>query len=399
MRPKIAVVRGPFFSTEEIKLYGPLSNDFDITFISSIKGSTDTINNIKIAEAPCLGRLLDKIYLGGSFQKIGGIINNIIGVDPEIIFRLGKILRGFELVHSIDYDFMVTYQLARIKRRLRYKLIATHWENIPFARDNKPIARRIKYFVYSKLDAFFAMSERARASLMLEGVDQSQIFVTGYGIDTDLFMPRERERQQWRKRYNISPEDIVILFVGRVRESKGVFELIYAIKRLLQDGDINSKKIKVVIAGKGPGEKTLDKRIKQLGLETSVIKIGYIPHEEIHLVHNMADIFTLPSVPRKYWQEQLGLVLLEAMACEKPIVSTLSGSIPEVVGNAGILVQPNDHTSLYEGLKKIIMDPKSRQMLGQLGRERVLNNFTVHKISERIRQSINKIMGSRSDRN
>ncbi|MGB9591603.1 MAG: glycosyltransferase [Candidatus Kryptoniota bacterium] len=95
-----------------------------------------------------------------------------------------------------------------------------------------------------------------------------------------------------------------------------------------------------------------------------------------------------------YWQEQLGLVLLEAMACGKPVVSTLSGSIPEVIGNAGILVQPNDHIALYEALKKIINDSSCRESLGQLGRERVLNNFTVGKISQKMRNGLHQIIGT-----
>jgi glycosyltransferase involved in cell wall biosynthesis len=393
MRPKIAIVRGPFFSAEELKLYEPLTDTFDVTFISSVEGTGGKTNNIQIIEVPCLSSLLDKVNLGEVFRKIGGLFNNAIGVDPQIVFNLKKTLQGFELVQTVDYDFMLTYQLARLKGTLGYKLVATHWENIPFARDNKSIVRRMKYYVYSNLDAFFAMSERAKASLILEGVDESKIYVTGYGVDENLFRPRKEERLQWRKRYDLSPDDIVVLFVGRVRRSKGVFELIYATKRLIQDAAIDSKKLKVVIAGKGPGERELDKKIKLLGLEGNVIRIGYIPHGEIHLIHNMADVFTLPSIPCKYWQEQLGLVFLEAMACEKPVVSTLSGSIPEVVENAGILVQPNDHMTLYEALKKIISDPGKRKSLGQIGRERVLNKFTANKISENMRKAFKQILG------
>ncbi|MGC8594652.1 MAG: glycosyltransferase family 4 protein [Candidatus Kryptoniota bacterium] len=394
MKPRIAIVRGPFLSVEEIKLYEPLTDDFDITFVSSNAGTQGKVNNIKIMQASCLSCILDYACFGNAFRKIAGIVNNIAGVDPEMILHLKKILRGFDLVHTIDYDFLITYQIARIKRQNEYKLIATHWENIPFARDNKPIARKMKYYVYSNVDAFFAMSERAKDSLILEGVDEPKIFVTGYGVDTERFRPRDGERLEWRKRYNINQDDVVILFVGRIRQSKGVLELIYAAKKLVQDPEINQEKLKVVIAGKGPMEKELDNRIKLLGLEKNVMRIGYIPHTDIHLVHNMADIFALPSIPRKYWQEQLGLVLLEAMACGKPVVSTLSGSIPEVIGNAGILVQPNDHIALYEALKKIINDSSCRESLGQLGRERVLNNFTVGKISQKMRNGLHQIIGT-----
>jgi phosphatidylinositol alpha-1,6-mannosyltransferase len=268
-----------------------------------------------------------------------------------------------------------------LKKKLGYKLAALHWENIPFARDHKRFCKFVKYRVYENVDGFFAMSERAKASLILEGVDESKVFVTGYGVDTNRFKPDKEAGQTWRKRFGISDDEFVILFVGRVRASKGIFELIYATKRLVTDAELNDKQIRVVIAGTGPRDEEVAKMARQLRLGKNLLQIGFIPHSEIHNVHNMADIFCLPSLPRKYWQEQLGLVFLEAMACGKPIVSTLSGSIPEVVDGAGILVQPNDHLALSEGLKKLINSPVLRANLGKLGHSNVLNKFTLDKIA------------------
>lgn len=187
----------------------------------------------------------------------------------------------------------------------------------------------------------------------------------------------------------------MILFVGRVRASKGVFELIYATKRLVTDPDLNRQKIRIVIVGRGPREVDVDRLTRRLNIEKSVLRIGYIPHNEIYRALNMADIFCLPSIPRKYWQEQLGMVFLEAMACGKPIVSTLSGSIPEIVEDAGILVQPNDHIALYGALKKVLTDDKLREVLRQKGMQRVVSNFSATEVSLRMRRLFRRLVSSR----
>jgi len=89
----------------------------------------------------------------------------------------------------------------------------------------------------------------------------------------------------------------------------------------------------------------------------------------------LADVFVLPSVPDRRWQEQFGMVLIESMACGKPVISTLSGSIPEVVGDNAILVQSFDFLELYKALKKILSDEKLQYELGKKGREFVVKNY------------------------
>ncbi len=396
MKPKVGLVRGHYFSAEETKLYEPLTDEFDITFVSSAKGSAGRFNNVGVVEAPCLDGLLDTVGLGGSFRKVGGMINNTVGLDPEIVLHLRRVLQGFDIVHTIDYDFVVTYQLAKIKKEIGFKLAATHWENIPFVRDSKPLCKLVKYKVYDLIDAFFAMSERAKASLILEGVNESKIFLAGYAVDTKRFKPDVEAGKAWRKRFDIHDDEIVILFVGRVRGAKGIFELIYASKRLLMDRDLQGKKFRVVVAGRGPRDEEVARMAERLGLSDNILHIGYVDHTRIHEVHNMADIFCLPSIPRKYWQEQMGLVFLEAMASGKPVVSTISGSIPEVIGDAGVLVQPNDHMALYEALKNLILSKDARDYLVSKGKKRVEENYTIEKNSQNIRQMFRNLLAQRA---
>lgn len=391
MRPKIAVVRGDYFSEDEFAFYEPLKDEFDITFLSSKKGATSRGANPAVRKVTSMRSILNRIHpsVGG---LASGLCGNLTGVDPEYVFNLDKTLKAFDMVQTMDYDYALTYRLAQMKERAGFKLSAIHWENIPFARDGKALCRFMKYRTYPKVDGFFAMSERAKASLMLEGVDHSRISVIGWGVDTERFKPDPELGKTWRKRFGIGEDELVILFVGRIRASKGVFELLYAVKRLVEDAALGERRLRVVIAGRGPREKQVVEMSRKLGLGAHVLLTGFVRHDDIQGLHNLADIFCLPSLPRKYWQEQLGMVFIEAMACGKPVVSTLSGSIPEVIGDSGLLVQPNDHLALYEGLKQLVSSREARQLLGTKGRRRVLDHFTIHAISENIRQAFKTIL-------
>ncbi len=391
MKPKIAVVRGHFFSREEALLFEPLKDQFDITFFISPGSHQDSNVGIPVVELPCLDSVLDSLSFG-LYRRVYGMLNNLTGLDFEFVLGLNDRLRGFDIVYTNDYNYLLTYQLAKLKKRFGFRLVAIHWQNIPFVLDTKPIAKWLKYRMYNQIDVFFAMSERAKATLVIEGIDKSRIFVIGNGTDIGTFKPNESDKLKWRERYGIKAGDIVLLFVGRVRASKGIFELIYATKKLVDDPEVDRSGLKVVIAGRGPAERELDKRIRLLHLEKNVLRIGFIPHSEINFIHNMADIFCLPSIPRKYWQEQLGAVFLEAMASGKPIVSAFSGSIPEVIGDAGILVQPNDHISLYGALKSLIMDTDLRTSLGLKARDRAERLFSPIAISNKLRAAFAAIL-------
>jgi len=84
------------------------------------------------------------------------------------------------------------------------------------------------------------------------------------------------------------------------------------------------------------------------------------------------------------------------MACGKLVVSTLSGSIPEVVGDAGILVQPNDHLSLYEALKQLIMRRALYDDFKNKSRDHAVRYYGTYAIAEKLKSALNRIMDSRS---
>jgi glycosyltransferase involved in cell wall biosynthesis len=122
----------------------------------------------------------------------------------------------------------------------------------------------------------------------------------------------------------------------------------------------------------------LEREVAARGLEPHVIFHGFAVGDKLHALYRQMDIFALPS-----FAEGVPVVLMEAMAMEIPCVSTWVAGIPELIRHEidGLLVAPSDTNAFAAALRKLIMDPNLRLLLGKAGRKRVLETFDVRKNS------------------
>ena len=164
--------------------------------------------------------------------------------------------------------------------------------------------------------------------------------------------------------------------MGQLHASKGVHNLVYAAKILKKKG---IRDFVVVIAGKGHEKENLKKLITESNTEEHFRLLDFVSYDELPNIYNISDVFILPSYPTLTWQEQFGMVLIEAMACGKPVISTYSGSIPEVVGDAGLLISPGNFFQLADTILYIMDNKELGVRLGEKGRERVVMNFDAKK--------------------
>ncbi|MBM2842118.1 MAG: hypothetical protein HW412_2646 [Bacteroidetes bacterium] len=383
MKKRIALVRGPNLNSWEMQNFVPLKESFDITAISSylpeyrLTAEEFPVRSLfswgQLARARVLRRLLQS-YLG-DFHDLQG---------------LHGALKGFDIVHTAETQYLFSYQTALAKRSLGFKLAVSVWENIPFLLNNAA-SRRNREVVFREADIILAVSERTKEALILEGAAAEKIKVQPPGIDTEVFHPMTRDAGLLRA-FGCSEEDFVILMVSRLVRQKGIYDLLFAFKRLT-DRLGQKKKIRLLIGGTGPEEKRFRDMVSQLGMRDSVRMIDAHQYQSMPAIHNLADVFVLPSRPTPIWQEQFGYVLLESMACGKPVISTLSGSIPEVVGDAGMLVPPSDFVSLTNSLERIVMDDKLRADLGRRGRTRACEKFDLRKISGQFKTYYESLLG------
>lgn len=385
MPPRIAFVRGSNLNPWEMQNFSPLADRYDLMGFGSHGNNFDT------AEIPFPVRRLFSVGQSIRSRAARVLLERWWG-DYHDLQGLERALRGFNIVHTAETMYYCSYQAALLKQRLGFKLAVTVWENIPF-NYNSPATRRIKETVFREADMFFAVSQRTRDVLILEGAPADRIVVQMPGIDLDHFSPRPKD-PQLLARFGCTPDDLLVLFVARLHAHKGVYDLLFALRTLLQRHGSHFP-VKLLIAGQGPEAAGVKHLIGQLNLEQHARLIGPHPYSAMPAIHALADVFALPSQPIPRWQEQFGYVLVESMACGKPVVSTTSGSIPEVVGDAGVLVPAADYLALAAALGTLLSSPEQRANLGRAARTRAMTMFGARHVAQQFQEHYERLLAGK----
>lgn len=379
-RIKIALVRGWYLNPWEMMRYELLKEQFDITAIGTHCPLFDLSGiDLDIKKFHWPGELLYSLGTGSS-QLINRGLYKYFRYN-QWMFGLEKILRNFDILHAADTHHIFSLQAARAKRKYGNKLVLTIWENIPFQDEKRNVFQKISREVINNTDIFLPVTHRSKDMLLVEGVPEEKIVVIPQPVDLEKFKPQEKNKKFLAELGCIEGQP-VILFVGRLHRTKGVEFLLYALKRLIQDKEVGVSP-KILLVGTGERKRAIEELIERLNISRNVIMCGGVPHQELVGYYTAADIFVLPSIPSEEWQEQFGMVLVEAMACGKPIISTQSGSIFDVVGDSGVLVQPADFYSLYQALKQFILTPRLMEHYGAEARKRAENLFNPNIIAEK----------------
>jgi glycosyltransferase involved in cell wall biosynthesis len=160
------------------------------------------------------------------------------------------------------------------------------------------------------------------------------------GVDVERFRPVER------------PEPATTLrigFVGRLIPHKGVGVLIEAVA-----GD---ERMSLEVFGAGPEFEALAQSVARLGVGDRVAFHGHVDEQDIPATYRQFDVLAVPSVPMPGWLEQFGRVVVESQASGIPVVASASGALPDVVGQEGLLVPPNDAAALHDALARFLDEP------------------------------------------
>lgn len=185
-------------------------------------------------------------------------------------------------------------------------------------------------------------------------IDPNRISVIYHGVDHARFqpMPDGDERRQRLNRYGIHRP--FLLFIGRLEEKKNISGLISIFGELKK---AYHEPLDLVLVGK-PGfrHEQMLKRIKELQLTDSVIQTGYVAEEDLVALRSAASAFVFPS-----YYEGFGMPILESMSCGTPVVSSNRASLPEVVGSAGLMADPDDHREFASQIHRLLTQPALRQ--------------------------------------
>ena len=201
-----------------------------------------------------------------------------------------------------------------------------------------------------------------------------------HGLDENRFSPTERGQY---------PKIFRILSVGRFREKKGFRYLLEACLLLKKRG----YRFQCDIVGYGPQQKIMESFIQELDLNEIVYLPGKLTHDELMEYYRRATVFVLPCVIAGDGdRDGIPNVLLEAMAMEKPVVSTTISGIPEVVENMknGLLVPPGNAKALADVIALVFQEPQLRKAFGKAGRHTVCKRFSISRNISRLASLLNE---------
>jgi glycosyltransferase involved in cell wall biosynthesis len=193
-----------------------------------------------------------------------------------------------------------------------------------------------------------AISESGRRDLLRHyAIDPAKVRVIYGGVNPSFRPALPAASAETRARYGLPGH--YILSVGTIEPRKNLSRLLEAYRTLLDRG----MEMGLVIAGKrGWRSEEFFARLDQLGLEPRVILLNNVPDADLPALYGTADLFVFPSL-----YEGFGLPPLEAMACGTPVIVSNTSSLPEVVGEAGITVDPLDTGSLASAIEGVLTDP------------------------------------------
>jgi starch synthase len=289
-------------------------------------------------------------------------------------------LRGFDVIHTWELFTDWTEQALEARARFGIPVVVMVWDNIPFNMERDTGRRRLKERAAATADAFIVHTERSRRTLEMEHVPPEKITVMDPGVNTLAFSPGPRNRAA----YGLHDDEFVILFVGWFLPRKGIDFLILALHELTRDPALARFKFRLAVVGAGPGRERVEKLITRTNLSDRCTFLGSVTFDRMPEVYCASDVFVLPSIATPEWQEQFGMSIIEAMSCGTPVVTTLSGAIPEIAGNAAALCQPNDFMSLYESIRDLALNPEKRAALGKSARERALSRFSLEEFAKNL---------------
>ena len=274
---------------------------------------------------------------------------DVIHDNQTMAWGIADIQRaGYPVVETIHHPVTIDRDLA-IKSAKSIKDRLGYWRWFSFTGMQIKVARQLPHII--------TVSQMARHHIHeIFGIPESRMKVIYNGIDSELFSPSGDVPRL---------DNMVLMVMSRDTAVKGLRYLLEALAELRKRWDL-----KLVVVGTTLGDGVTEKLMAKLGVTDAVTFRNQIETSELIKLYRSA---TLVAVPSTY--EGFGIPAAEAMACGAPLVSTTAGALPEVVGDAGILIPPADSAALAAAIAGLMDNPAKRAEYSVLGRKRIVEKF------------------------
>jgi glycosyltransferase involved in cell wall biosynthesis len=259
---------------------------------------------------------------------------------------------------------------------LKAKLLFFTWWNLPYEL-KFPISALERYNL-NGTDGIISGNQDGADILRDRGYRGPIRVMPQLGVDETLFRPQPQP--ELADQLGMGADDFVIGFVGRFVEEKGLLTLMKALGQL----NDHPRSWKCLLLGRGPLKEQLQQQAAQLGVSDRLRWVESVPHDDVPRYINLMSTLILPSeTTYKFktltsvgWKEQFGHVLIEAMACQVPVIGSDSGEIPYVIGDAGLVFPEGQAEELSDRIRILMESPETYTDLSKRGYDRAMAQYT-----------------------
>lgn len=371
---KILVVSHTYIvdlNCEKLRSLAQLDPSLEVTIVVPQKWRPGGVQN-KIIEATAITEgNFRRIPVANYSQNNQGLLTfglEIISLLKEFKPQIIQVEQG---IKSFAYAQLITLNRWL---NLRAKNLFFTWWNLPYT--SKFPINYLEQYNLQHTDGLVAGNQDAADILRDHGYQNAVQVMPQLGVDEVLFSAQEQP--ELRDKLGISPEEFVIGFVGRFVKEKGILTLLKAVASLPKTP------WKLLLLGRGELKETILEEAEKMGIKERLIMIESVPHDQVSRYINLMTVLVLPSettyqfktLTAVGWKEQFGHVLIEAMACQVPVIGSDSGEIPNVIKDAGLIFPEGDDQALKQCLQRMIENKLLAQELADKGYQRVLKNYT-----------------------
>jgi glycosyltransferase involved in cell wall biosynthesis len=311
---------------------------------------------------------------------------------------LGRRMRAFrpDIVHVDEEPYnLATVHAMRLASRVGARSLFFSWQNL--CRRYPPPFHWMEAYCYRVATRAIAGSAEVAEVLRRKGFARPIDIIPQFGVDPDFFRPLLKrdtanvgeDAESLSDTRHSSPSThhppFRIGYVGRLVEPKGILDLVEAVSRL-------NGPWRLQLVGAGPLRPRIEAQAERLGVADRLEILAGLPSARMPEVIGSLDVLVLPSRTRPNWKEQFGRVLVEAMACQVPVVGSDSGEIPKVIGDAGLVFPEGDVDTLVARLESLRESEGLRRELGERGRARVLAHFTHATIATKTYEAYRQVL-------
>ncbi|MGH7546740.1 MAG: glycosyltransferase family 4 protein [Gemmatimonadales bacterium] len=289
------------------------------------------------------------------------------------------------MLMKCTHEALVGYAL---KRLLGARCVLVVYGGDILEQRRNPIARA----VFRSADRILACSTYTKGLFEQLGTGGARVHVVHPGIAPSPLLPEDQVRRT-RAQHGLEGK-LALLTVSRLVKHKGHDQVLRALGMLAA----RHPNVVYLIVGGGEERASLERQISALGLARRVRLLGALPWDEVEGLYQACDLFVMTSRTEGTDVEGLGMVYLEASLRGKAIVAGRDGGVPDVVqdGETGLLVDPTDPAAIARALDRLLSDAGLRRRMGDAGRRRVLEEFSVERSAERLRQVLADADGGNS---